>query len=53
MFGKKNKSADKTGLLLNPEAKKMSDFQKHVMKKVAHQSNLARYLLFKDYEEKR
>ena len=44
---------DDSNLLLNTEPKDMSQFQKQIMKQVYYQGNLAKFLLFKNYEEKR
>jgi len=43
---------DSSDLYLKIEAKKMSEFQQQKMKQIYYQSNVAKYLLFKDYEER-
>lgn len=44
---------DDSGLYLRTEEKKVSPYQKQKMQQVYYQSNVAKYLLFKDYEEGR
>jgi len=44
---------DESDLMLKPDSKSMSQRQKQIMKQIYYQGNLAKFLLFKDYEEKR
>lgn len=44
---------DQSNLYLKPDVQKVSNYQKATLKQVYYQNNLAKYLIFKDYEDNR